>query len=84
MAFWMKNALLTLLLSFLLMTSTPLFAAEEGISKQQAVSAAQQVHPGRVLSAKRAGSVYRVKILSGSGEVRIVLVSVSTGQVVSR
>ncbi len=84
MAFYMKNSFLTLLLTLLLITSTPLFAAEEGISKQQAVSAAQQVHPGRVLSAKRAGSVYRVKILSGNGEVRVVLVAVSSGQVVSR
>jgi hypothetical protein len=84
MAFFMKNTLLTLLLSLLLITSTPLFAAPQGVSKQQAVSTAQQVHPGRVLSVKREGGVYRVKILSDSGEVRVVLVEVSSGKVVSQ
>ncbi len=84
MAFCMKNSFLTLLLSLLLITSTPLLIAAEGISKQQAVSAAQQVHPGRVLSVKREGSVYRVKILSGGGGVRVVVVAVSSGKVVSQ
>ena len=80
----MKTTLSILLLSLTLITSTPLLAAPEGISKQQAVSTAQQVHPGRVLSVKREGGVYRVKILSDSGEVRVVLVEVSSGNVVSR
>jgi uncharacterized membrane protein YkoI len=84
MAFFMKNTVLTLFLSLLLITNAPLITAAEGVSKQQAVTTAQQVHPGRVLSVKREGSVYRVKILSDSGEVRVVLVEVSSGKVVSQ
>ena len=65
----------------------PAFAAPEsgaaGISQQQAVGIAQSVHPGRVLSVKQKGSVYRVKSLSSNGEVRIIVIDASSGQVIS-
>ena len=58
--------------------------AAEAISKQQAMNTAQQNNPGRVLSIKQSGKVYRVKILSSSGEVRIVLVNAQSGKVVNK
>ena len=79
----MKTFIFPLFLSMLLLLATPQLALAE-VSKEEAVSTAQQVHPGRVLSVKREGSVYRVKILSESGEVRIVLVEISSGKVVSQ
>ena len=79
----MKSFIFPLFLSMLLLIATPQLALAE-VSKDEAVSTAQQVHPGRVLSVKREGSVYRVKILSESGEVRVVLVEISSGKVVSQ
>ena len=79
----MKTFIFPLFLSMLLLLATPQLALAD-VSKQEAVSTAQQIHPGRVLSVKREGSVYRVKILSESGEVRIVLVEISSGKVVSQ
>ena len=79
----MKTFIFPLFLSMLLLLATPQLALAE-VSKEEAVSTAQQVHPGRVLSVKREGSVYRVKILSESGEVRVVLVEISSGKVVSQ
>ena len=79
----MKTFIFPLFLSMLLLLATPQLALAE-VSKEEAVSTAQQVHPGRVLSVKREGSAYRVKILSESGEVRVVLVEISSGKVVSQ
>lgn len=72
---------LLLLLSLLL--SAPLPAAAENISKQRAVSIAQQVHPGRVLAVKMRGNTYRVKTLSSKGEVRIIVIDANSGKVKS-
>lgn len=71
----------SIILSLSLLLTTPVYAAD--ISKQQAVSIAQQVYPGRVLAVKRNGAVYRVKTLSDSGEVRIIVVDANTGKVIS-
>ena len=79
----MKTFIFPLFLSMLLLLATPQLALAE-VSKEEAVSTAQKVHPGRVLSVKREGSVYRLKILSESGEVRVVLVEISSGKVVSQ
>ena len=91
----MKTIFSTSLLTFLRVTALvlgvalclPAFAAPEsgaaGISQQQAVGIAQSVHPGRVLSVKQKGSVYRVKSLSSNGEVRIIVIDASSGQVIS-
>ncbi len=81
----MKNFFLSLLLAFslTLLPSIVVFAGPEGISKQQAVSIAQQVYPGRVLAVKREDSVYRVKTLNDNGEVRIILIDANSGKVIS-
>ena len=64
---------------FILCFATAVHAAN--ISKQQAAASAQQAHSGRVLSVKLKGSTYKVKILSSSGQVRIVNVNAKTGNV---
>lgn len=70
-----------IILSLSLLLITPVYAAD--ISKQQAVSIAQQVYPGRILAVKHNGAVYRVKTLSDSGEVRIIVIDANTGKVIS-
>ena len=81
----MKTLLLTPLLALLLMTST---AAQADISKQEAVSIAQQAFPGRVLAVKQTeastGPVFRVKTLSAAGDVHIVVIDAKTGKVISK
>jgi len=77
------SLLQTIALLMLLFITAPAHAAPEGINKQQAVSAAQQAYPGRVLSVKRKDDVYRVKTLSDSGEVRIILIDAKNGKVIS-
>ena len=79
----MKTFIFPLFLSLIMLIATPQLALAE-VSKDEAASTAQQVHPGRVLSVKREGSAYRVKILSESGEVRVVLVEISSGKVISQ
>ena len=72
-----------LILLFALLLGAPLTAAADNISKQQAVSIAQQASPGRVLGVKMKGSTYRVKTLSASGEVRIIVIDANSGKVKS-
>jgi len=79
----MKNPLLSICLTTLLLISTPTQTLAEGISKQQAVSIAQGVSPGRVLAVKQSGSTYRVKTLSTNGEVRIILIDANSGKIIS-
>lgn len=70
--------LLRLLLCALALGATlPAFA---DVSRDDAAAAAQRVAPGRVLSVERAGSTWRVKIVTARGEVRIVLVDAATGR----
>ena len=78
------KALLSFFLLLMLTITPPVFADKQVISKQQAVSIAQQQHPGRVLSVKHSGNVYRVKILNASGEVRSISIDVNSGKVVGR
>jgi uncharacterized membrane protein YkoI len=73
---------LSLTLALALSPFVPSHAAGS-ISQQQAVSIAQQVYPGRVLAVKREAAVYRIKTLSDSGEVRIIVVDASSGKVIS-
>jgi len=58
------------------------------IGKQEAVSIAQSVYPGRVLAVKlvqaNPGPVYRVKTLSDDGDVHIVVVDANSGKVISK
>ncbi len=58
--------------------------AKAAISKQMAAGIAQQYVPGRVLKVTFNGSVYRVKIVSRSGDVVNVLVDANTGQILNR
>ena len=85
MATHMKKYLLPSLL-ILTLTSTLLMNGvthAETVSKQQAVSIAQQHYPGRVLAVKLEDNVYRVKTLNDNGEVRIISVDAETGKVIS-
>ena len=52
--------------------------SSQGMSKQQAMSIAQQKNPGRVLAVKQRGNTYLVKILSANGEVRTVSVNANS------
>lgn len=83
----MLRALMLFALLMASVLSVPVHAAPPetaGISKQQAINIAQQRRPGKVLSVKLKGDRYRVKTLSYSGEVRIVVIDASSGKVVSR
>jgi hypothetical protein len=57
----------------------PQAVAERRISLQQAVERVQRATGGRVLDAKDLGDHYRVKVLTRSGEVRIVVVDAASG-----
>jgi uncharacterized membrane protein YkoI len=67
----------------MLLPGTSVFAISEDISKQQAVEIATQSNPGQVLSVKRKTDVYKVKILSDTGKVRIIMVDAQTGKIES-
>ena len=81
----MKKYLLPLLPVLLLLMSA---AVEADIGKNQAVSIAQSVYPGRVLAVKLVqennASVYRVKTLSASGDVHIIVIDADSGKVISK
>ena len=83
-AYLMKFLFPALLLSFMLVLSPALHADSATVSKQQAISAAQQVNPGRVLSVKLRGSVYQVKTLSSGGDVRMVSIDAKTGKILGK
>ena len=78
------NALLKPLLCALLFASALPAWAEVG--RDEAAAVAQRVASGRVLAVERAEaggkSVWRVKILSAKGEVRVVVVDAASGRVV--
>ena len=56
------------------------------VGRDEAAAAAQRVASGRVLAVVRAEAggkpVWRVKILSATGEVRVVVVDAASGRVV--
>lgn len=79
----MKTIFLYLSLLFLLIINTTALSAPEGISKQQAMEIATKSHPGRVLSVKRSADTYKVKTLSESGKVRIIVIDARSGKVIS-
>ena len=55
-------------------------------SRDEAAAAAQRVASGRVLAVERAEAeqrpVWRVKILTAQGEVRVVIIDAASGRVV--
>jgi len=79
----MKTIFFSLSFTLMLLLSTSVFATPEGISKQQAVEIATQSHPGQVLSVKRKANVYKVKILSDTGKVRIIMIDAQSGKIES-
>jgi hypothetical protein len=57
-----------------------LWLAQAGrLTLEQAVGRVQQATGGRVLDARDEGNVYRIKVLTPRGEVRVVLVDPRTG-----
>jgi uncharacterized membrane protein YkoI len=81
----MNKLLFPPLLAFLMLMSA---AAQADIGKQQAVSIAQSIYPGRVLAVKQVqasnGAVYRVKTLSTAGNVYIIVIDANSGKVISK
>jgi len=59
----------------------PQTVAERRISLAQAVEAVQRATGGKVLDAKDLGGQYRIKVLTRSGEVRVVFVDAETGAI---
>ena len=84
----LMKLLLPLLISLALLLASNVQAAppqnHNGISKQQAISAAQQASPGRVLAIERDNNTYRVKMLNANGEVRIIVVDASSGELLRK
>ena len=81
----MKKFLFPPLLVLLMLMSAVVHA---DIGEKQAVSIAQSVYPGRVLAVKQVqendASVYRVKTLSASGDVHIIVIDADSGKVISK
>ena len=75
----MKPIVLFLFLT-LTLALTSASHADNGISKQQAISIAQKQNPGRVLAVKQQNNSYRIKMLSNNGEVRVIVIDASTGK----
>ena len=62
----------------LLLLSAPAWA---DISRDDAAAVAQRASGGRVLSVEKAGTAWRVKVVTGKGEVRVIMVDAATGRV---
>lgn len=65
------------LCALVLGATLPVFA---DVSRDAAAAAAERASGGRVLSVERAGNVWRVKIVTARGEVKIVLIDAATGR----
>jgi uncharacterized membrane protein YkoI len=57
----------------------PHTAAERRVTLAQAIEVVQRATGGKVLDAKDLGRQYRIKVLTRSGEVRVVYVDAETG-----
>ena len=57
----------------------PHTVAERRVTLAQAIEAVQRATGGKVLDAKDLGGQYRIKVLTRSGEVRVVYVDAETG-----
>jgi uncharacterized membrane protein YkoI len=75
------NYLLALIAALLLTCNTPVWA---DINRDEAAVVAQKVSGGRVLSVDKADRdgrwVWRVKVLTPQGEVKIILIDVASGR----
>ena len=67
--------------ALLIVLATPAWA---DVSRDEAAAAAQRVSDGRVLSVEKAEAnrrpVWRVKILTARGEVRVILIDAASGR----
>ena len=79
----MKTLAAAPLCALLIALATPAWA---DIGRNEAAAAAQRVAAGRVLSVDKAEAdrrpVWRVKVLTGQGEVRVILIDAASGRVV--
>ncbi len=77
----MSSFLLPSICAALLTAAAPAWA---DLSRDDAAAAAQRASGGRVLSVDRMESgrraVWRVKVVTGRGEVRVILIDAATGQ----
>ena len=79
----MKALVVNVLCAFLMAQAMPAWA---DIGRDEAAAAAQRVAAGRVLSVDKTEAgrrpVWRVKLLTGQGEVRVILIDAASGRVV--
>ena len=79
----MKALVVKLLCALLIALATPAWA---DVGRDAAAAAAQRVASGRVLSVEKTEAdhrpVWRVKVLTGQGEVRVILIDAASGRVV--
>ena len=77
----MMKSLLKPFCALLIVLATPAWA---DISRDEAAAAAQRLSDGRVLSVEKTESgrrpVWRVKILTAQGEVRVILIDAASGR----
>jgi uncharacterized membrane protein YkoI len=75
------NVLVKPILAALIVLSAPAWA---DLSRDDAAAAAQRVSSGRVLSVEKSEvgrrQVWRVKLLTAQGEVRVILIDAASGQ----
>ena len=72
------KALVNPLCAILIALAAPAWA---DVSRDDAAATAQRVASGRVLSIEKTGPVWRVKVLTMQGEVRVILVDAASGRV---
>jgi uncharacterized membrane protein YkoI len=79
----MKSLVVNPLCALLIVLATPAWA---DIGRDEAAAVAQRVAAGRVLSVDRTQAdsrpVWRVKMLTGQGQVRVILIDAASGRVV--
>jgi uncharacterized membrane protein YkoI len=77
------NIAIKSLCALLIVASAPAWA---DIGRDEAAAAAQRVAAGRVLSVDKTEAdrrpVWRVKVLTAQGEVRVILIDAASGRVV--
>jgi uncharacterized membrane protein YkoI len=77
------KALIKPLCALLIVVAAPAWA---DISRDEAAAAAQRVASGRVLSVDKSEAdhrpVWRVKVLTAKGEVKVILIDAASGRVI--
>ena len=77
------NVVIKSLCALLIVVAAPAWA---DISRDEAAAAAQRVATGRVLSVDKTEAdrraVWRVKVLTAQGEVRVILIDAASGRII--